>query len=60
VGFKDGTVRVLDESLKLQKVFKHAKEWISAVKFSPSENLLAIGSHDNTIYIYDYPSLQLK
>jgi hypothetical protein len=29
VGFKDGTLRLLDSSLALKKVFKHAKEWIS-------------------------------
>lgn len=32
--------------------FKHAKEWISDIKFG--YNTLVIGSHDNAIYVYDY------
>ena len=32
--------------------FKHAKEWISEIKFG--FNMLLIGSHDNAIYVYDY------
>lgn len=47
VGHKDGTVRVLNKSLKVIKIFKEAKEEISDIKFSPDGNLLAIGSHDN-------------
>lgn len=31
---------------------KHAKEWISDLKFSPDNSMLAVGSHDNAIYIY--------
>jgi microtubule-associated protein-like 6 len=31
---------------------KPAKEWISDVKFSPCGNILALGSHDNSIYLY--------
>lgn len=47
VGFKDGTLRLLDAELNLLRVKKHAKEWISAIKFSPQGNLVAVGSHDN-------------
>jgi WD40 repeat protein len=31
----------------------HAKEEISAIKYSPDGSKLAAGSHDNYIYIYD-------
>lgn len=29
-----------------------AKEWISDVKFSPNDSMVAFGSHDNAIYLY--------
>ena len=62
VGMKDGTVCViqcdaleddLGWSLENTKLFKHAKEWISDIKFSPDDTKCAIGSHDNKIYIYN-------
>ena len=31
---------------------KHAKEWSEVAAYSPCENYLAVGSHDNKIYIY--------
>jgi WD40 repeat protein len=57
VGSKDGRVRIFSfnpESyeMKCKVTFKHAKEWISDIKFG--YNLLLIGSHDNAIYVYDY------
>lgn len=30
-----------------------SKEWIEILKFSPNGKLLAVGSHDNNIYILD-------
>ena len=38
--------------LTFHKVFKHAKEWISDIKFG--YKTLIIGSHDNGIYVYDF------
>ena len=32
---------------------KDSKEWSQVIKFSPDGNTLAIGSHDNHIYLYD-------
>ncbi|KAL4498316.1 hypothetical protein ABPG72_013122 [Tetrahymena utriculariae] len=58
VGFKDGTLRFCDANLHVKKVFKHAKEWISTIKFSPKGNLVAVGSHDNMIYLYSYPEFK--
>lgn len=31
---------------------KISKEWIEVLKYSPDETMLAVGSHDNDIYIY--------
>ena len=62
-GFKNGTVRVYDyiqEQVKLKKVWKCCKEWVSDLKFSPNGKFLAIGSHDNAIYIYTVPELKPK
>lgn len=57
VGSKDGTVRIYqinkaNNSLKNIQNFKHAKQWISDIKFG--FNTLIIGSHDNGIYVYDF------
>jgi WD40 repeat protein len=57
VGSKDGRVRIFTFNqktceMKCKVTFKHAKEWISDIKFG--YNLLLIGSHDNAIYVYDY------
>jgi len=32
---------------------KDSKEWIEVVRYSPDGSKLAVGSHDNNIYIYD-------
>ena len=29
-----------------------AKEWVSEIIFSPNNKWVAMGSHDNSIYIY--------
>jgi WD40 repeat protein len=60
----DGWVYIYDgqtkktgfEELEQAQTMHHAKGWISDVKFSPDGATLAVGSHDNKIYIYDiYP-----
>ena len=47
----------LDGGEKPKKVFKKGDvkkpEWIECMAFSPDNKRLAIGSHDNTIYICD-------
>lgn len=56
VGMKDGTINVVkneETKFKLKKVFKHSKEEISDIKFNPAGDKVAIGSHDNKIYIYN-------
>ena len=57
----DGWVYIFDGDTqksdlgKLEKTFTmhHAKGWISDMKWSPDGSTLAVGSHDNKIYIYD-------
>lgn len=53
VGCKDGTVRLVDLQIGKQiKVFRPRKRWIQAIRFSPDDSLLAIGSHDSKISIF--------
>ena len=33
--------------------FNHPKEWIEIMRFNPDESKLAVGSHDNFIYLYN-------
>jgi len=42
------------------KIIKDAKEWIQEVKFSPDGNMLAVGSHDNAIYLYSASTFAKK
>lgn len=49
-----------DKELKQKLVMRVAKEWISDMKFSLDSMLLAIGSHDNSIYLYSFPEMKLK
>lgn len=55
VGVNNGEVHIHSDvnSLHLIKTFKHSKEWIEVMHYSPDGNKLAVGSHDNNIYIYD-------
>lgn len=46
--------------MKQTQVIKVAAEWIQELKFSPDGSRIAIGSHDNKIYIYTVPNFQKK
>lgn len=37
----------------MKKVMSDPEEWCEVIKYSPNEELLACGSHDNKIYVYD-------
>ena len=37
-----------------------SKEWIEVMAFSPDQSMLAVGSHDNNIYIYNTSDWSLK
>ena len=43
----------MDKLLTIKKCLFDAKEWSEVMRYNPSETLLAVGSHDNNIYIYD-------
>lgn len=42
------------------RLLTDAGEWIEVMAFSPDQTLLAVGSHDNNIYLYDTSSWSLK
>lgn len=46
------SVRAFDDFDKKICALKDAKHWCEVAKFSPCENFLAVGSHDNHCYIY--------
>jgi microtubule-associated protein-like 6 len=50
----DGKFVVLHpDDLELIHEARDSKKWIQEIKFSPDGNTLAVGSHDNKIYLYD-------
>ncbi|OQR90411.1 microtubule-associated protein [Thraustotheca clavata] len=50
---KEGAFAVLDTAtLEIMHEGRDSKQSISDIKFSPDGTLLAIGSHDNTIYLH--------
>ena len=56
VGHNDGTLTVRAGVNSLDSVIatnNNSKEWIEVVRYSPDGSKLAVGSHDNTIYVYD-------
>ena len=51
---KDGVVLVLNaDDLSLAHELRDSREWISVVRFSPDGEILAVGSRDNKIYLYE-------
>jgi len=55
VGLNDGTVSVRKSLIEINSVIttlKDSKEWNEVITFSPDGNYVAVGSHDNNIYIY--------
>lgn len=54
VGINDGTLSVRTASNIKNEIFRSndPKEWIEVMKYSPQEDMLAVGSHDKKIYIY--------
>lgn len=60
---EDGMVRVYRQgedatrNITLTKLveIKEAKQWVSVLRFSPDGMTLAVGSRDNSIYLYSVP-----
>ena len=57
-GANDGSVTIRrEENLdEIVHELRDPQRWIEVAEFSPSGNLLAVGSHDTNIYIYDATS----
>ena len=55
MGYLDGKiiVRSFDKKKEIKYALHEAKEWSEVIRYSPEGNLLAVGSHDNNIYIFD-------
>ena len=49
------TPNIPDVEIKIEMVFeaKETKKWICDIKFSPDGRTLAMGAHDNSIYLYN-------
>jgi len=62
LGLNDGTLSIRTTANLSTEVFsdKVAKEWIEVLKYSPDDKRLAVGSHDNNIYIYDVDGISYK
>lgn len=62
IGHNDGHVSILEDmqSLNLIKTLKDPREWIESMSYSPNSAFLAIGSHDNFIYVYNMPNYTPK
>ena len=62
VGHNDGTLTVRAGKDQLDKIVAQntdSQEWIEAMEYSPDGSKLAVGSHDNNIYVYDSTSYKL-
>ena len=61
VGHNDGHVNIIENirTLKIVKVLKDPKEWMESMAYSPDGKTLAVGSHDNFIYLYRVPAYTL-
>jgi WD40 repeat protein len=56
VGLNDGAIQIRESITNINKVVKSMKDsqrWIECMMYSPDGNLLAVGTHDDTILIYD-------
>ena len=56
IGHNDGTMTIRQSPSQLDKIIAtktDSKEWIECMEYSPDGKKLAVGSHDNGIYVYD-------
>mmetsp|Transcript_28423 Transcript_28423/g.27378 ORF Transcript_28423/g.27378 Transcript_28423/m.27378 type:complete len:287 (-) Transcript_28423:84-944(-) len=62
VGHNDGTLSIrasVDNLDSIVATKNDSREWIECMAYSPDGSKLAVGSHDNNIYIYDSSSYNL-
>lgn len=59
VGCKDGSVRIFNDNLEPVGITRVAKRKISDIKVNRENNLVAIGAHDATIYLYSWKNQKL-
>ncbi|KAH9137683.1 hypothetical protein LEN26_005631 [Aphanomyces euteiches] len=59
---KEGSLVVFTDDAKFDIIFedKPSKEWVSEIKFSPNNKVLAVGSHDDAIYLYEIDGKSFK
>jgi len=51
---KDGSVVILNEKdLVMIHEGRNSKQWVTDIKYSPDGATLALGSYDNSLYLYD-------
>ena len=56
VGCNDGIVQIresFDQLSTCKYTLTDSNEWVEVLEYSPDGRFLAVGSHDNNIYIYD-------
>lgn len=51
--YGDVTIRKFDDFDSEVTQLNDAQEWNEVMRYSPCETMLAVGSHDNRVYIYD-------
>lgn len=62
VGHNDGTLTIRAGVDKIDQVVhtnNNSREWIEDMEYSPDGSKLAVGSHDNNIYVYSVPDYKL-
>lgn len=62
VGHNDGRVTIRSGVADLGTItntLTDSDEWVEAMEYSPDGSKLAVGSHDNNIYVYDAESYEL-
>lgn len=57
----NGRVKILSHDLKIQSAdIAVSKSWIQVLQYSPNGKVLAVGSHDRTIYLLDTSSYSCR
>ena len=53
LGLSSGGIAIFDMYLNVELAFQHCSKPITCAKYSPNGQLLAVGSEDTNIYLYD-------